>query len=603
MGNTAVSATANLVVQSTPILGWTHGDVGGVGFSGDASYNAGTFTVDGSGGDIWGNADAFHYVYRPLNGDGTLTARVVSVQNTDGWAKGGVMLRESLAAGSKYSFSLIAATNGSDHQYRAATDGGAAGSGGSGVGAPYWVRVVRAGNNFSAYVSPNGTAWTLLSTQAITMGTTIYAGLAVTAHNNAAVCEAVFDNVTFTTSAPTVTLTSPAANATFYNPASLALTATASASLGTIARVDFYADGTLIGTDATAPYSFNWTAPTYGTHDLSARAVDSTNRVGISAPVSVTLNIPGVAGFRGEYFNNADLTNLRFVRVDPAINFDYNAATPDPRIDPNTFSMRWSGSIRPRYTETYTITPETDDGVRLWVNGQLLINQWVDQGATRVPATIALVANQSYDLVMEYYQGGGGASAKLYWSSASQAEEIIPASRVTVPPPPNATPAVWLSAPLSSATYLNGDVIALNANATDSDGTIARVEFWADGVKLGESTAAPYLWNWAGPRGSGAHSLWATAFDNGGASSTSVVVPVQAMPLALTPTSITANGANVTATLRTTIPAGRTYLIEWTTDFTAWTTLQSGTSDGNAIQAADTTSGVTKRFYRMRITN
>ena len=76
VGNTGVSAIANIVVQSSPIIGWNHGDIGAVGLAGDASLSSGTFTITGSGADIWGNADAFHYLYRPFTGDGTITARV-----------------------------------------------------------------------------------------------------------------------------------------------------------------------------------------------------------------------------------------------------------------------------------------------------------------------------------------------------------------------------------------------------------------------------------------------------------------------------------------------------------------------------------------------
>ena len=145
-----------------------------------------------------------------------------------------------------------------------------------------------------------------------------------------------------------------------------------------------------------------------------------------------------------------------------------------------------------------------------------------------------LTANQSYDIVMEYYQGGGGAVAQLMWSSASQAQEIIPASRVTVPPPVNAAPAVWLNAPLIGLAYLQWrrDSPQCQCHWT-SDGTVARVEFYADGVKLGQGAVAPCVWNWAGSHVTGPHTVWATAYDNGGASSTSVQVGIQSMPLVI----------------------------------------------------------------------
>ena len=76
--------------------GWSDTDVGSVGVAGATTYNGGTFAVVGSGSDIWGTADAFHYAYKPLTGDGVVVARVATVQNTNAWTKAGVMIRETL---------------------------------------------------------------------------------------------------------------------------------------------------------------------------------------------------------------------------------------------------------------------------------------------------------------------------------------------------------------------------------------------------------------------------------------------------------------------------------------------------------------------------
>ncbi len=140
----------------------------------------------------------------------------------------------------------------------------------------------------------------------------------------------------------------------------------------------------------------------------------------------------GSPGVTGEYFNNMDLTAPVLTRVDPTIDFDWGSGSPDPQVGPETFSVRWSAWVQPRYTETYTFHTIVDDGVRLWINGQLLIDKWIDQPATEWTGTIALVANQMYELRMEYYENGDQALARLRWSSPSQAYEIIPNSRLWV---------------------------------------------------------------------------------------------------------------------------------------------------------------------------
>jgi hypothetical protein len=94
----------------------------------------------------------------------------------------------------------------------------------------------------------------------------------------------------------------------------------------------------------------------------------------------------------------------------------------------DTFSVRWTGQIEAEFNETYTFRTTSDDGVRLWVDGQLIIDQWNDQAPTAYTGTIALQAGVLTDIRMEYYENTGGAVAQLQWSSASQGLEIVPAS-------------------------------------------------------------------------------------------------------------------------------------------------------------------------------
>jgi hypothetical protein len=149
-------------------------------------------------------------------------------------------------------------------------------------------------------------------------------------------------------------------------------------------------------------------------------------------------------------------------------------------------------------------------------------------------------------------------------------------------------------------------VIALAADAQDSDGTVARVEFWADGVKLGEDLSAPYTWNWPGPRGTGAHRLSATVVDNGGASASSATVTITSMPLTLLPVGMQrlTDPDRIAFTIRTTLPAGRSYTIEHAPELAGpWTPIESGTSTGAPIEITDIAPGHGRRFYHVIITN
>jgi PKD repeat protein len=177
---------------------WQHQDIGTVGVVGDASHAGGVFTVKGSGTDIFGTADQFHYVYQPMNGDGQIIARVSSIQNTNGNAKAGVMIRESLATGARHA--LVDITPGAETQFirRATTNGASAYTLGASRSAPHWVRLERIGNQFNAYESANGSTWTLIGSDTLILGSTVHVGLAVLSKNNAVLNTSTFDNVRVT---------------------------------------------------------------------------------------------------------------------------------------------------------------------------------------------------------------------------------------------------------------------------------------------------------------------------------------------------------------------------------------------------------------------
>ncbi|MEH2175964.1 PA14 domain-containing protein [Nostoc sp.] len=135
-------------------------------------------------------------------------------------------------------------------------------------------------------------------------------------------------------------------------------------------------------------------------------------------------------GLKAEYYDNMDFTNLKVTRTDPTVNFNWGADSPAPSIDADSFSARWTGQVEAKYSETYKFYTTADDGVRLWVNGQQIINQFIDQPATESSGSIALVAGQKYDIKLEYYENKSNAVSQLRWSSTSQAKEIIPQSQL-----------------------------------------------------------------------------------------------------------------------------------------------------------------------------
>ena len=161
---------------------------------------AGTYTITASGADIWNQSDEFHYAYKMLTGPGSIVARVQSVSNTDNWAKAGVMIRETLNADSKHAMMVVTPGSGVSFQRRPETSGDSTDNTTGGITTPYWVKIERdLAGNFAAYSSANSFAWQKLgASEPIQMGANIYIGLAVTAHNASAMCQAVLTNVTTT---------------------------------------------------------------------------------------------------------------------------------------------------------------------------------------------------------------------------------------------------------------------------------------------------------------------------------------------------------------------------------------------------------------------
>jgi PA14 domain/Immunoglobulin domain len=159
-------------------------------------------------------------------------------------------------------------------------------------------------------------------------------------------------------------------------------------------------------------------------------------------------------GLTGDYYSSATDGVNNFVgtptltRTDATVNFDWGTDSPDPAISADAFMVRWHGQVQPFYSQTYTFTVRSDDGARLWVNGQRIIDSWIPQSAADRSGSIALNANREYDLVLEYFEASDAASAQLSWASANQAKQIIPQTQLY--------PAAGSFTPVLNAGVVNG---------------------------------------------------------------------------------------------------------------------------------------------------
>jgi glucose/arabinose dehydrogenase len=171
-------------------------------------------------------------------------------------------------------------------------------------------------------------------------------------------------------------------------------------------------------------YSFSsWSDGGAATHEINTPSANTTYTATYTASTG--------GGLTGQYFDNIDFTNLKLTRTDATVNFNFGTGSPDPLIAGDTFSVRWTGTVTPAFSQAYTFYTTSDDGIRLWVNGVQIIDNFTDHGPTENSGTTAvLTAGQAYPIQIDFYENGGGAVATLSWSSASQAKQIIPQSRL-----------------------------------------------------------------------------------------------------------------------------------------------------------------------------
>jgi len=267
-------------------------------------------------------------------------------------------------------------------------------------------------------------------------------------------------------------------------------------------------------------------------------------------------------GLAGAYFTNhtsaSPFTGSPvLVQTNATINFNWGTSGPDPSVGKTNFTVRWTGSVQPQFSQTYTFYTTADDGVRLYVDGQLLVDDWVDKSAATTRSnSIALAAQQLYNIELDYYQKTNNASVALSWSSPSTPQAIVPQTQLY--PFSNPPPSIVLSAPTNGSTYNGSASVTISAESDAPYNAISAVNFYANNSFLGSVAAAPYTLTTTG-WSAGAYSLTAVAIDGSGLSSTSAPVSItvasgSGAPYGLTTRSATPPFFNMPTTFNGSLP-------------------------------------------------
>lgn len=467
--------------QSVPSP-WSSRDIGSPALNGSAASSNGVFTIDAAGEDIWGTSDQFHFVYQAVSGDVDVRARVDSITDAHAWSKAGVMIRGSLSAGSAHGMALVSAARGTAFQRRPSNGGISTNTAGPWDTAPRWVRLVRSGTTVTAYTSSDGTNWLKIGSDTIALGTTAYVGIAATSHHPGMRTTAEVSNVSIAGASSPAPLPLPSgqANADIGSPAIKGSTS------HTSGRYTIQAAGADIwGYSDQFHYVYQ---PVTGDVEVLARVVSITaadrwSKAGVMIRESLAANARHAMA----------LTSVS------------------------------KGYAFQRRAETGSISEHTDGGagtapgwVRLVRKGSVISAYRSADGTTWTSmGTDTIAMNETV------YVGIAVTSHNV--SAATTA--VVEGLRITESPTStNKPPSVMLSAPANGATYTAPASVTLTAAATDPDGTIANVEFYANSTLLGRDTSAPYSFTASLP--AGAYTLTAVATDNSGATAISPAVSI-----------------------------------------------------------------------------
>ena len=366
--------------------------------------------------------------------------------------------------------------------------------------------------------------------------------------------------------APIVSITAPIAGTAFSTPATIAISVTATDSDGTITRVEFYRGSTLLGTRTAPPYEYTWSGAAVGSYSLTARATDNAGAVTTSAAIAVTVTTPKIvieqpasgavvygtqAVVSGTFAGDAGSTIVvdgpfgsQIATVSGA---GYSAYVP---IVPGPNTLRATVARRNRTYDTTTVNVVGNlDPLLTFVAPAAS----VFEASTTIPLEVDALSPAGTIARVDFFRGAipiGSATSPPYryaWVNPPTGTHTVSATATddrghsgTVSLPivvsgPNVPPVVQLTSPSAAATFTAPATIAIAASASDSDGSIAKVEFLRDGAVIGMTNVSPYAMNWTGVQAA-TYSLTARATDDRGATATSPPVTVIVRPPNAPPT-------------------------------------------------------------------
>lgn len=169
-----------------------------------------------------------------------------------------------------------------------------------------------------------------------------------------------------------------------------------------------------------------------GTYALRLTASDGAAASTDELTVTVNAAPSGSGGLGGSYYNGKAFESLVFTRVDPTVDFIWGFESPGTGVAADGFSVRWTGYVQAPVSGTYRFYTVSNDGVRLWVNGKRLINNWTVHGTTTNTSTgISLRAGVKYPVRMDFFENTGWGQAQLLWSYSGQSKTVIPQSQLS----------------------------------------------------------------------------------------------------------------------------------------------------------------------------